>query len=409
MKKDFMAVILGCDENTYGFARTFHSKYGIKPIALSTNILEVCKNSKILDIIIDEKLHRLEHFIEVLEDLGKRLKKEYEKIILIPCSDIYIELCVRARESLSDYENKFIDYDTLKEFNDKISFYNICERYDLPYPKTIIVNEKNYKEKVKSIDFDYPLILKPNNSNSEEYLSASFDGKEKVFFINDEETLLSKIKAVYSSSYSGEMLIQKFVSGDDTNMRVFNVYSDRNGKVRVMSLGQPILEEYHPKTYGNYAAIISLEGVCEIMEKIKDFLEKIGFTGAANFDIKMDELTKEYYIFEINPRPGRSSYYSTFGGASIQEAYVEDLVYDRLEDKFGNEKEVLWLNVPMYLLNKYVTKDEIKKKVRTLKSKKEVYHTLKYKGDWSIKRKFIFYLQYARKIHYYPKYFIEKK
>ena len=139
------------------------------------------------------------------------------------------------------------------------------------------------------------------------------------------------------------------------------------------------------------------------MEKIKDFLEKIGFTGAANFDIKMDELTKEYYIFEINPRPGRSSYYSTFGGASIQEAYVEDLVYDRLEDK------LLWLNVPMYLLNKYVTKDEIKKKVRTLKSKKEVYHTLKYKGDWSIKRKFIFYLQYARKIHYYPKYFIEKK
>ena len=342
MKKDFMAVILGCDENTYGFARTFHSKYRIKPIALSTNILEVCKNSKILDIIIDEKLHRLEHFIEVLEDFGKRLKKEYEKIILIPCSDIYI---------------------------------------DLPYPKTIIVNEKNYKEKVKSIDFDYPLILKPNNSNSEEYLSASFDGKEKVFFINDEETLLSKIKAVYSSSYSGEMLIQKFVSGDDTNMRVFNVYSDRNGKVRVMSLGQPILEEYHPKTYGNYAAIISLEGVCEIMEKIKDFLEKIGFTGAANFDIKMDELTKEYYIFEINPRPGRSSYYSTFGGASIQEAYVEDLVYDRLEDKFGNEKEVLWLNVPMYLLNKYVTKDEIKKKVRTLKSKKEVYHTLKYKGN----------------------------
>ena len=81
-----------------------------------------------------------------------------------------------------------------------------------------------------------------------------------MYFINDEAELRRTIENIYNSSYDGVLIIQKFVSGDDTNMRVLNVYSDRNGKVKVMSLGQPILEEYHPATYGNYAAIISIPG-----------------------------------------------------------------------------------------------------------------------------------------------------
>lgn len=409
LKKEFMAVILGCDENTYGFARYLHENYGIVPIALTTTLLEVCKNSQIIDITVDEKLHDYEHFIETLVELGKKLKKEYEKIFIVPCSDFYMEICSKGRDSLKDYENIFISYEKLKEFNDKISFYNMCERYDLPYPKTIIVTPENYKEKLKTVDFDYPVILKPNNSNSIEYLNASFEEKEKVYFVNSIEELTHKIEAVYDSSYQKELLIQKFVQGDDTNMRVLNVYSDRKGKVKVISLNQPILEEYHPATFGNYAAIISLEGMVPIMDKIKTFLEDVGFTGAANFDIKIDEVSKEYYLFEINPRPGRSSYVTTVGGASIQEAFVEDLVKNDLKEHFGNTREALWLNVPFLLVKKYVKNTQILEKVKSLKSQKKVIHTLKYNKDNSLKRKFVVYLQYARKIHYYPKYFIEKK
>lgn len=38
---------------------------------------------------------------------------------------------------------------------------------------------------------------------------------------------------------------------------VINCYSNMYGKVQMMSLARPILEEYHPKLMGNYAAIIS--------------------------------------------------------------------------------------------------------------------------------------------------------
>ena len=40
-------------------------------------------------------------------------------------------------------------------------------------------------------------------------------------------------------------------------MRVLNSYSDTDGTVRAMCLGQPVLEYYDPKSVGNYAAILS--------------------------------------------------------------------------------------------------------------------------------------------------------
>jgi D-aspartate ligase len=409
MKKEFMAVLLGSDDNVYGFARSFHKEYNIKPIALATAILEPTKNSNIVDVIVDKDLHDEKHLVEKLIEMAKKLKIEYKKLILIPCSDAYMEMVVKHQDELKMYENRFIDFKHLKEFNDKESFYKMCDKYNMPYPKTYVCSPKDYKKVLKTVDLDYPLILKPNNSNSEEYLNASFEGKEKVYFINDYETLLDKIEKIYSSSYQDVLIIQKYVTGDDTNMRVLNVYVDKNGKVKMMCLGQPILEEYHPKTYGNYASIISLKEHIPIMDDIKKFLEEIGYRGTANFDIKKDELTGKYYLFEINPRPGRSSFFTACAGKSLASCYVEDLIYGKVETQMNAKEETLWLNVPFVLVKKYVKNEDILNKAKELKKSGKAYHTLRYDKDSSLKRKYICELQYLRKIHYYPKYYIEKK
>ena len=136
---------------------------------------------------------------------------------------------------------------------------------------------------------------------------------------------------------------------------------------------------------------------------------RIKYTGAANFDIKMDAKTKKYYLFEINPRLGRSSFFTTPAGASIQDAYVHDLVRGDLEEKIGNDKEILWLNLPFLLVKKYVKNEVILAKANKLRTEGKAFHTLKYAGDYHLSRRFIVNLQYARKIHYYPKYYIEKK
>ncbi|HBA37651.1 MAG TPA: hypothetical protein DCY94_02920, partial [Firmicutes bacterium] len=402
MKKDFIAVILGSDDNAYGFARAIYEEFNQKSIALATSLIKVSANSKILDVIVDTKLHNEKHLIEVLLDLGKKLKREYEKIFIIACSDSYLEMLVRNKDKLeSIYENKFIDVDLLYTFNNKKRFYEMCEKHKIPYPKFISCTPKDYEDAISRIDFGFPLILKPDNSNSLEYLDAEFDGKEKVYFIRNKKELLKKIETIYSSSYQGILIIQKFIRGDDTNMRVLNTYSDKNGKVRVMSLGQPILEEYHPILYGNYAAIISVEGIFPIMKELKAFLEEIKYTGAANFDIKIDDNSKQYFLLEMNPRPGRSSLYSTFSGASIQTAYVEDLVYGKLSDNLGNTQEVLWMNVPMKLVKKYVKDEAVLDKVSKLAKCDQVFHSLIYKKDLSLKRRLNLIIYYLRKLRYF--------
>ena len=67
-------------------------------------------------------------------------------------------------------------------------FYNICEQYNLPYPKTVLVNPKSEIDTlVDELTFPYPMILKPGNSIS--YLDVHFEGQKKAFTIASNEEM----------------------------------------------------------------------------------------------------------------------------------------------------------------------------------------------------------------------------
>ena len=53
------------------------------------------------------------------------------------------------------------------------------------------------------------------------------------------------------------MIIQDFIPGDDSYMRVLTNYSDRNGKVKLMCMGHVLLEEHTPHGIGNHAVILT--------------------------------------------------------------------------------------------------------------------------------------------------------
>ena len=78
-------------------------------------------------------------------------------------------------------------------------------------------------------------------------------------------------------------------------MRVLNAYVDKNHKVRMMCLGHPLLEDPSPKAIGNYVAILP-DYNQQVYQQIQDFLEKIEYTGFANFDMKYDPRDGSYKL-----------------------------------------------------------------------------------------------------------------
>ena len=121
-----------------------------------------------------------------------------------------------------------------------------------------------------------------------------------------------------------------------------------------------------PKALGNHAAIIT-EYNEPLMTKLKAFLEDVGYTGFANFDIKYDSRDGSYRVFEINLRQGRSNYYVTGAGLNIARYVVEDRVLGSdLGPCVMNEKETFWHSVPRAVVYKYVKDPAFVEKARRL-------------------------------------------
>jgi len=190
-------------------------------------------------------------------------------------------------------------------------------------------------------------------------------------------------------------------------MRVINSYSDNNGNVKMMCLGQPVLEEYAPKTLGNYAAIISRSDR-DIYEKIKAFLEEIGYVGFSNIDMKYDSRTGKYMLFEINPRLGRSSFFVRAAGHNMLKALIDNVVNGEDAPCVYSDQTALWTNVPRAVLRKYVTEPSLSAEINTLYKQKKVLQSLWYKKDLNLKRILRISRYYYGHIKNYERYYFDK-
>ena len=141
------------------------------------------------------------------------------------------------------------------------------------------------------LPFDFPVIIKPSNSVA--YWNCRFPHKKKVFVAQNKREYDAILEAIYGSSYKDHLILQEYIPGDDSNMRVMNCYCGRDGKVKLIALGNALLEEHSPEGIGSYAAIIN--GYDEkLNQRMKNFLEGIGYVGFANFDMKYDQRDGTY-------------------------------------------------------------------------------------------------------------------
>lgn len=401
-KQDFLPIILGSDENAYGNVRLFREAYGVRPLLLCVHPLTATLDSDLFDLRAVPDFDRDEVFVPTLKAVLSEMETRYEKLLVVSCSDNYARLVAKHfHEFEGKIANGCADFSLLEQLDTKDSFYAVCEKYGLDYPKTYIASLSERKDAPDRMGFYFPIVMKPENSNGYEYLHCHFEGKKKVYFFSTREEYDAVIGLLDAAGYRGKLILQEFIPGGDDAMRVMNTYSDNEGKVRFLCLGQPVLEEYSPYTIGNYAAIVS-RGDRAIYTKIEKFLNEIGYVGFANFDMKYDSRTGRYLLFEINARPGRSSFFVRSAGHNLMKQMTDRVVYGKgSEEVVYNDEIALWSAVPKSVLKKYVSPPALKQEVLTLWKEGKLERNLFCPEERSLKRK----LRVLRYYYSYPKSF----
>ncbi len=359
-KEQVIPVLLGSDLNAYAIARAFHEQYGITSHCVESYQLAATRFSSIVTPHIVKHFDQPDVFVSTLRKIAQQFKEQQPEavLLLIPCSDVYVPLISKFKNELtSDYVFHFVDIELVKQLTNKSSFYALCNRYGLPHPKTISLSKYDvYGKKYQHLPFDYPVAMKP--ADSVQWLTVNFNGRKKAYIFHNPEELEIIIQRAYEAGYSGEMIIQDFIPGDDSHMRVLNAYVDKHHHVRMMMLGHPLLEDPSPIAVGNYTLIMP-DNNEEICKKIADFLNAIHYEGIANFDMKYDERDGEYKLFEINLRPGRSIHYVLLNQCNIAQYYVDDLILS--QNSSVRPKVVtgdsLWVAIPPTWISRYVEND----------------------------------------------------
>lgn len=408
-RRNLQPILLGSDINVYGMARSFYEAYDVKSIAYASAALAPTRDSQIVTVQVTKNFDSDPVFIEKMRKVAAQLKDD-TNYLLIPCGDGYAELVAKHRDELTQsFLCPGVDHELFTRLEDKVQFYEMCDKYGLPYPDTLIIRkEMVVGQDSISLPFDFPVALKP--ANSVEWLSIDFEGKKKAFTIHTTEELNKVLHQIYEETdYSDVMICQDFIPGDDSHMRVLNAYVDQNHNVRMMCLGHPLLEDPSPSAIGNYVVIMP-DYDDKIYQRIQHFLEAIEYSGFANFDMKYDPRDDEYKLFEINLRQGRSSFYCTLNGYNLAEYVTEDLVMEQpfIETTYG-QGDMLWMGVPKKVFKEYAKPGKDKDKAMAMLKSGHWGTTVFYDKDKNLKRTLLMKYAFHRYIGQYKKYFKENK
>lgn len=362
---EFLPVILGGDITTYSLARSFHAAYGVKSLAVSMRESMMVSRSSIIENIIVPDMDDGDKFVDRLIEIARG--RSEKKLLLMACGDWYVRMIVENRAALEPwYIIPYISEELLNRLVLKDSFYAICDEVGVPYPKTFVYDCKDPQP--LDFDFDYPVIAKPASSAAYHY--AKFEGKKKVFRMQNERELSDMLDKLRASGYDYKFLIQDTIPGLDYNMRILTVYCDRHGKCRFFSSGHCLLEDNAAMGVGNPVAILN-DVNREVMDHAKKLLEHVGYTGFANFDIKYDERDGSFRFFEINTRLGRSNFYITGSGFNAVKWIVDDLIYEKdfEGEVIADNEDSLYTVVPQDVLMNYIKDDALRARVAELYAK----------------------------------------
>lgn len=399
--KHLVPVVLGADILGYSYVRCFHEAYGMNSIVLALADVKATSSSRFVDYRVVEGIDQEDALIAYLSELGMQLDAQDQVGILLGSGDWYARILSQHKTELMQwFVVPYIDFDLLDEITQKERFYALCEKLEIPYPKTRTYDCADPNARIDTSEFAYPCIAKP--SNSARYHYAEFAGKKKIFEVETPEELERIFAALQASSYDRELIVQEFVPGDDDALRSITLFADQNGDVRVSAMGRVVLQDHAPSAIGNPVCIVG-ERDERAIEDAARFLKHVGYHGFANFDCKLDPRDGSYKFFEVNTRPGRNSYYLTLAGVNFVTLFVKDYVLGQVIPVQKANKPFVYACIPPIVVRKTVKDAALREQILNMYHQGLAKFPLDYVAD-SLRHQFWASITYYHQVAKFKKY-----
>lgn len=284
-------------------------------------------------------VNRYDTVLEQSDSIVKLLLERYkdeDNVILLPTDDFWASLIdnnydlLKSSFQLPNIKHKQGEINLMMNKDVQKS---IAVRAGFPVAKGWTIDIKNGIFTIPD-DIIYPCFTKPKIS--------LLGGKEKFMQKCDDENKLNEVLKLISNICDCPMLIEEYVP-IDKEYATLGFRSDNDLLLPYMLYLKEQGQGGH-KGVALCGSVIPMESFGDLTEKIKRFMDQIGFVGL--FDIDMYEHDGIIYFNELNLRFGASGYAVTRTGINLPAAFINSVfpyVFPSNKIKVVKE-EVTYLN-----------------------------------------------------------------
>lgn len=327
------ALIIGAGLTPLGVIRSLRRE-NIPTFYVSPKIDLASRSRWCNKTLITEKLildsNSLSNFLE---------KLQIDKGILFPCSDLTVKAVAMLE---SHFKTRFLSsipsLICIRSLQDKGELAQILIKYNLPHPKTYILEKQNDLNNLQEADFE-GAFLKPRNS--QQFLKHF---GVKAFQINNREDAISKAEEIQKAGYA--LVLQEYIPGAKSNHYFIDGFINRFGDMKACFARRRM--RMYPFDFGNssYMYSVPLGEVANAVDSIKFLLKSINYRGIYSAEFKYDERDGLFKLIEVNVRPWWYVEFATRCGVNVcklayQDALEQDV--DSIENyKIGKKLVYLY-------------------------------------------------------------------
>jgi D-aspartate ligase len=281
------AVVIGGYANGVSVLRGL-AREGVRTAVVLTADHDIAQHSRYAHEA--HRVHYLSQRPDGLIDLLQRRRAEWRGWALIPTNDYALAALAQYREQLSrTYRVTVPEEEITRRVLDKAITYRFAREVGVDVPRSYGPASRGTAAR---LDLEFPLVVKPHQS-------ARFweiFGK-KLLVIRNRAELMDAVDRVAHSSIAAEVL--DLVPGADDQVYNYTVYMNRWGGPAA-EFGLQKLRKA-PRFFGVGRAATAAQ-LPHLRERTLALLQRIGWSGTASVEYKLDPRDGRFRLMEINGR-----------------------------------------------------------------------------------------------------------